>query len=758
VPAETRQKNLKQYELYARDLVTHLHQKALKAQSAEDFRLAAAGYRTYLDFFKQTEVRDEIRVNYAETLFSARRFVEAGKQFEAIARDLPQSEREREENLYSAVLAYYSALQEKGGLSAYDKVWARSGLREAGRAYTREYPTAKNVPKVLFHVAWVAYDEGNFPVAVDEFSRYADAYPGTAEAVAAIHLILDAYNLTEDYEALVQYGHRALDRPDLAGADRTEIAEIVQAAESKVLYPLALAVAENWDAGKQGLMEFAQAHQDSAMGEQALQAVLASAAELGDLATLFPTASQLLEKYPDTEHLEQTLNLLVDTSLQTSQFRRLAFYLEEFAYRLPKHPTRAEVLWRAAQIRDRLGEAKAASNDYNLLLQAGLPKTAPLDDVVLAATRATLRAGDQGFALKLALDYRDRLKGASRIKNDVIIALLYREQGDLERSGEYQEKARDGFQRNLDLEDQELADAVAEMEFLALGADFERYAAMQLGRGIDNDVVQRKGDLYGALLKAYHKLMQSRSPRWALAACFRAYELNEEFSRFLREAPLPELPEDQRAQYIALVAEKARGYADRGAEYRAKCAELARKWEICDAELARFFLRDRSSPPEIRPAGTPVDADWLQRGALAALHTQALKDPKDVSAQAALATEYVRLGDHRQAVLIAEAALGSEDAPPDLKASLFNTLGVARCYAGEDPLAKDAFQAALRHDPEHLAAKVNLAGLYQHYEHLEKAQALYDSLGLSRRLDDSGDLIHPRSQELYDAFARSARL
>ncbi len=755
---EDKQRRRKEYELYARDIVTHLHQKALESQSLPEFELAAAAYETYLGFFRDSGVRDEMRGNYAESLFAARRYVDAGKQFEAMANDLPGSEREREQHLYSAVLAYYSALKDRADLDAYAKTYARAGLRSVGQVYVNEYPTAANVPKVLFNVAWVAYDEGDFAAAVEEFAAFAERYPGTPEARAAIHLVLDAHNLMEEFEALVAYGRQVLARDDLDGALRREVAEIVSAAESKVLYPLALAAADDWETGREKLTEFADAHAASTLGEQALQAVVASAAELGDLVTLFPAAQEFVSRYPHSERLAETLNLLVDTCVRAHQYRRLAYYLEEFAYRLPEHPTRAEVLWKAAQIRERLADYRAANADYTLLLEAGIPKGVTRDSVVLAAVAAARRSGDAAFALTLALENEPLLSGSARIRNLSTLAELYRQSGDAARSRSYREKALGEFQRNLDVDNRALVDAVAEMEFHALEGTFDAYMTLQLNGQIDNTLVQRKGDLYGELLKAYHKLMQRQSPAWALAACFRAAQLNAEFARFLLAAPTPDLPGEQAAQYAAIVAGKAGGYREKAAEYRAKGVELARKWEVCDAELAAYFLDGPLDPRPPHPAPTAVDADWLERAELREQHLRALRSSDRGPVLAELAVHYVGLGDYRQAALIAEETAEDPALPKALQASLFNTLGVARWHCGQDALAKEAFQEALRRNPGQLAARVNLAGLYRRYEHADRAQALYAEVGLAQQLAESTDLIHPISRELYDELAHAAGL
>jgi len=56
-----------------------------------------------------------------------------------------------------------------------------------------------------------------------------------------------------------------------------------------------------------------------------------------------------------------------------------------------------------------------------------------------------------------------------------------------------------------------------------------------------------------------------------------------------------------------------------------------------------------------------------------------------------------------------------------LKARLFNVLGLTHLYCGHDSLAKESFRRALEADDRLDEARVNLAGIYRHYGHHEKA-------------------------------------
>ena len=85
---------------------------------------------------------------------------------------------------------------------------------------------------------------------------------------------------------------------------------------------------------------------------------------------------------------------------------------------------------------------------------------------------------------------------------------------------------------------------------------------------------------------------------------------------------------------------------------------------------------------------------------------------------------------------------------------LLNLIGVAHLYGGSDPLAKAAFKRALEADDHLDAARVNLAGLYRHYGHVEKAAELVKRVSPAN-LDNRA--VHPRAGALYNELAMVAR-
>ncbi|MRR36697.1 tetratricopeptide repeat protein, partial [bacterium] len=302
VTDEQKQRDQRDFEVYARNIVTYLHDDARKKDSIDDFRRAGDAYRAYLEFFAGSPAYDEMAENYAEALFSSKQYIRAGKQYEALSAKMEYGEQVREEKLYGAVISYYSAIREKERLNYYETAFARDGLRVTGTRYAGDFPSSPRVPDVLFNVAWISYDAGDYAAAIRDFTKYIAAYPDCKATKAAVHLVLDSYNLKEDYEGLIRFGNSITAEASIPDSKlKNEVAAIVKATESKIVSSLAVAAIDDWESGKTGLMDFAAKSASTGMGEQALYTVVVSSKEKGDVKTLLTTGSSLVRDYPRSD-------------------------------------------------------------------------------------------------------------------------------------------------------------------------------------------------------------------------------------------------------------------------------------------------------------------------------------------------------------------------------------------------------------------------------------------------------------------------
>jgi tetratricopeptide (TPR) repeat protein len=766
VSEDDKKKNMTDYEIYARNIVTHLHEKARKEKSIESFARAAQSYKKYLDFFDNSPVYQDMEGNYAEALFSSNQFLEAGKIYEKVAQDKAKLAMHTQDALYSTVISYYSALKKKEEMNNYEVAYARDGLRKSGRLFAKYYPDAYHVPDVLFNVAWIAYDEGKYEQAVTEFTEFLKKYPHGKSANAAVHLCLDAFHLRENYNGLITFGKDLIAKnmiqdPKLLG----EVRDIVKASEAKIVSSMTVAAVNNWEEGSSRLNAFADENQDTGLGEQALMALLLSGKEKGDIQTVYTTASKLIQQYPDSDNMENTLTIMIDTFSKASQYRILSRYMEIFANKFPNHKNSPEFLYQAGYIREVLGEYNQSNTNYRKYLSMGSIKKAAMEEIVFTMAQNDVATGDKGHAISLLGSYRNGLSGEGKIRSDAWMADLYLASGDFQNARSHRDRADKSYHSGIGKKNEMVKAAMAAMRFNALESSFHKYMKLSLGAVIDQSVVSEKSKLLQSLEKEYLNVIQYESAQWALKACYRSYEINREFAEFLEKSPLPDLSPEQQDQYKTILRKKIGDYMEKAEQYRNACMAQARKWETCDPELAGYFLKNRPDAHSGRIgdfslAGIPiqVSSDFLKNDQLKQYHEKLMNASDDHGAMIALARAYITAGDYKQSVMIIKKTLeGLSSDEKAEKALAYNLMGVAYLYDHNDPMAKDAFQQALKEEPRYVDAKVNLAGLYTYYGHLDQAKTMYDSIEHAGALDISAHGIHPRAKELYDDAARLAK-
>jgi len=767
IAEKEKEKNHTDYEMYARNIVTLLHENARKRKSIKSFKRASDGYARYLDFFGDSPVFREMAINYAEALFASQQYFEAGRQYEKVARAYTPDNKPAQNLLYSAVISYYKALKEKKSLTYYQTAYTRDGLRTAGREYASLFPGADQVPHVLFNVAWISYDEGLYERAIGDFTEYIERYPTGEATAAAIHLTLNAYHQTENYKGLVEFGNKALAHPPVKDPKfRAEIAGIVKASETKIISSLTVAAVNDWDQGRSKLETFALSNQKTQLGEQALNALLISGKERRDIETVYTTGVKLLAQYPDSENHEATMGVMIDSFLNVAQFRLLAVYLEQYARQYPDNKNSRTFLYQAGQIRELLGHYQLSNKNYRGYLKSASAKGALEDAVIFSMADNAEAKQDVDTAIQLLNRHRKQLSRNGKVRADARLADLNLQAGHGKQAATYRKRAYKAYSPGLAKKDAAMRDAVAQMVFNAVDRSYQRYMQIALGKKIDNAVVGTKTKLLEKLEKGYHEVVQYQSPYWTLAALHRSFEINREFALFLQNAPLPELSAEQKVQYRELLAQKAKAYMNKAQQYKTASVTQARKWLICDPALA-VWLFDSDSPEghfkqalpfSSSPTSVDIGKRFLDIEPLRTLHEKLMHNPNDLQTLLALADAYMGAHDYKHAVLVSKKVLDSvEQDQKQIKAAAYNLLGMAYLYEGNDPSAKDAFQKALLEEPGNVSAKINLAGLFKHYGHRQRAEKLYQTVsGMTADMQASG-FIHPRAKELLHENNRLAK-
>ncbi|MBW2366285.1 MAG: tetratricopeptide repeat protein [Deltaproteobacteria bacterium] len=763
-PAE-KEKTLKDFELFARKTITQLHENARKTNSKNDFAAAANAYALYIDFFTESPAFDDMAANYAEALFSAEQYLTAGKQYETFAPKAVVNQKQRQESLYSAVIAYYNALKNKESLNYYQNAYARNGLMSVGKRFITENPNAPRTPDVQFNVAWVAYDSGHFEKAISEFSNFVSSHPNHNGAGPAVHLVLDAFHQLENHEGLIQYGKSILKSNQVGDAIlRKEIAQIIHGTESKLVSTMTMAAMDDWDTAKEELIRFSNAS-DSQMGEQALNALILSSKDKKDLAILFEAGPKLVRSYPESGHVKDTLGILIDTAIKIGQYRLLGDYMEQFVSRFPQHENTTDFILQAAQIREGLGQHAAANRHYRRLLSMGAVDGEQYDNIVFGMVENALKMKNPYEALGILTNYGARLRKQAKIRANAQMATLHMTANRRSKASKYIKLAKTAFGSKPFYDDFQLRDAMGQMIYENVSRSTGPYYALQFKGKIDNTIFKQKSDQLKKLEDRYQQVLVYKSPSWALKACFRISELNNEFARFLSSSPVPpDLNETEMQQYLTILQQNAIAYQDKAKQYIQTGVELAQKQEICDSDLAGYFIPAENprgkegnySPLAAGRRCSEIGSQGFTEEPIADLYQRLLRSPKDDTLQFELAKAYLKRNDYRQAALIAQNTLSGLDVGHgDLKAKLLNLIGISRLDCGEDPLAKDTFKRALKADADLTVARINLAGLFHHYGHRRQAAALCAGIDNAFASQPNADGIHPRAGALFNEIMQT---
>lgn len=697
---KTRQALVHDFELYARDLSTKA--QLLAKDDAKLLDPVATAYERYLAFFQDVTKSKEAQAvaqNLADVLYAARRYIPAGRAYEAVGAAPGLGDPERKAALYSASAAYVQALKQK--LNNYEQTAARAGLYRAGQAYISRFPTAENIAELKFNLANSLYEEGRFREAIARFTSLFEQFPTSKEGAVSAQLALDCYRLTYDMEGLVRAGQRMLAEARLKDEGlRQRLSDTVAAAQQRQLDVLTVTASAS-DKGTESLLTFAQKNAGSAIAERALLNAFVTAREQGDLGQMVKIADQLVRDYPKSGELPGVLGTVAKLTAQAGLFDEAARALTE-ASRREAAPARSQELLRTAGVlRAQRGDRTGAEEALKALQQGGA--AAPLlTDVLLALAELYRHTGDGAALIELGRAAPQGPAALSDLRLDAIESAV--------QSGAPLER----FAPDLRALSGAGGDVGAEARLLLLDLQRQQLEGVTFTakRSDDAKVIVRRFGLQGQLEAQYLAVVKLQRPRQVVEALAHLSLLYQGGAAFLTSAPVPPgLSEADAKTYQAALSQKAQPLLKKAEEALKTCAETAVQLKVFSA-TARACQSGSAPPPFDPPTPGSVAARPSQPDA-PALRARLLKNQGDGEALAQLALLHHKAGDLYGAKLVAERAL--EAGPGNQAGALHNLLGVVAYQMGEPAEAHRHFQDALKADKKNPRARLNLATLYREF-------------------------------------------
>ncbi len=735
VPDEEKKQLAKEFEVYARDIVTKLHKLAQQREEKRAYRIAARAYKNYLGFFDYSEKLQEVKYNYAESLFNSKQNLEAGRAYEDIAREMEES-KDRKEAIYSAIQAYQRALADSKYLSKFGLVEARQGMKQLGAYYVSKYPKDAKTPTIKFNVARMFYEQGDYQQAIESFLEYIKQYPTHSEMAVAGHLVLDCYKQLEDYRGLAKQGRAFVGDPSIRDDKfKREVVAIVEAAESREIDKKTLEVAKDGGDAAKALIDYAD-EVDVGQAENVIYRAFVMAKEKRDIKLAFQAGGQLANKFPKSKYLHDIYATLGNFSAQMADFERAASLYEDFFNKFPSKPEAREAMMAAAQFHSYLGNFGAAIKDYQILLEGASGDQR--GHIMVEIADAYGKMDDWRMVLTTARRAVSELP--SSVKGQLLLAkALEKRQKTEEAKQAYMAAASSGGPDDVEM--------AAEGQFRLGEMLFDDYAKIRFGAGQpDQAVLEGKMQMIQMMEQIYAGVVQMKEPTWAIASLFRLYQLYVDFAKFLGSAPIPgELTADQKKQYKQMIAEQVKMQKQNADTYLDTCVRTVREKKVFGPyAMACITKQEPAGEVTRRRGGRKATGKQVED-----LKAKLLKNPADLKSLDDLAMLSIWSGDFYMARLVLSKAMEINDN----HAPTLNLMGVIAFHLGEDQEAYDYFKKAMSADPGHLSTRLNLTAIFMKYKDESRARAVIKPVASQARATDlSTPDIHPSVKDALSAL------
>ncbi|MEM6533390.1 MAG: tetratricopeptide repeat protein [Myxococcota bacterium] len=733
---------IKDFEIRARDLATRLQLDAQKRKDSKSLRTAAEAYRQYLSLFTEGQEIPKMMQNRAESLYIAKDFLDAGDQYEDLAKGMEDSP-ERRDILLTAIESYYNAVVENGDyrrkhptkpglLNKLEILKAREGLKQLGAYFVKVWPKSAQVPQVKFNVARMYYEQGEYRRGAELFKAFVEEHPTHKNVFEAGSLALDAMNKIDDYDGLAKLAQAFYENSNIRDRRlKTSAKQLAEAARKrKVEFKVLEASSGNFS--EVMLAEF-EAAEDEAEAEEILYTGFVKYKGEGNVAGVFEFGTRLVAAYPESKRNIDVLQTMGKFALDSASFGRAAFYLEEYHKRFPKEGNAVQLLSSSAQLYFMLGDYKKAADTFRQVRSLGnqkqkqeahqrlmeiytesndWPQLARVAQTALEFNRAWLGAS---FHLGLAYMQQDKDQLAQR---------------ELARAA--QMSPRDEFDQGSQ------ARALFELGRLAQ----KEFDAIQFSPGSDmQSVLQSKLQLLEGIEGAYGRAINTGRGKWVIAAAHGLARLYQEFATFIGNAPVPDGVDP--GEYKQALKAEADPYAAKGTQLMSECGKKSRELKIFSAYASACMNNSFESVIQTaRRARSAAQGGPEFEEQLNTIRTDLAKKPSSMPLLTKMATLSMTAGDYHLARLVLEKA---EELDPR-RGEVQNLLGVCEWQLGEP---QDAYEHLLNaYKRRNVAAAANLAALFDEYRYAKEAKSFLGRAGDLNAADLSSPDYHPAVNKL----------
>jgi TolA-binding protein len=362
-----------------RTVATNYHNEAKKIgtgkAAVDTYNLAYKAYTAYLSEYPEGKYTYDVRYAFGELLYKVKKFDEAYEQYMKVVQTDPKGQHSRfcaESAIFAAdemIKVSPKPPKPPDNKTSTDLTDWEKKLLEACDQYSKLFKDEK-VNKIIYKSAYLLYNHNQFKDASDRFRTVISMDPKSKEAEQAANLILDSFNLVEDWQNLKEVSKAFYSQDGLGSPGfKKEVYAVYERASLK-LVDINFAKNKDEKAAADGYAAFYAEFPSSEVADYALNNAAFYYGKQGQTGKAMVARETLIQKFPSSKFFKDQVASLGFDYESVADFTTAAMWYEKLFSLDKEHKDAKLALFSAALFRKGMGDWNAAIKNYTEFIKA----------------------------------------------------------------------------------------------------------------------------------------------------------------------------------------------------------------------------------------------------------------------------------------------------------------------------------------------------------------------------------------------------
>jgi len=633
---EEMQKNYKEAEdlteALLRKLATTYHNEAKKTGAQKTYFMAHELYGDYLELFPNAKDAYTLNFYYAELLYKLQKWESAGDAYIKVVKMDPKGELNLDA-LHSAVISYKNAAKgvklpsakvktpvemppiQKKRIDAMQKYIGllSENKKPPKMPEDRWNEHRERLPDITYEIGYLFYSYNYFKEANRLFAEVALKYPDSKVAEYAVNLILDSFNLAQNWAELNKWTREFLKNPRIAkGKVLEDLKRLVAESAFKLIEDYEKK--NEFEVAARKYYEFQQEFPDTKMADTALYNAAANYLKAKKFEDSIKMRMLLIEKYPKSPLAPKTLYSIAESYRDEADYENAAKYYLKFVEMFPKEKDAPTALFNAGTYLiglDRYEEAIEARRKYI----KEYPKEPDVPEVHLSIAKIYNIMGDKKKELEVYQEFEKKYSKTDVNKMLPIIVkqgLLLKELGNIKEAEKKFDQAIKIYDKSKEKDkfSPEALEAVAHAKFIMVAPIFAQFDAIKLEmpEATFKKRFAEKTKAMEKVYKAYADIVNIKVAEWAIASLYKIGESYERFIKSFLDMPIPKelKTKQQKDLYKQMIREQTMPLEEKAVAHYQAALSKSSELGVFNTWTVESLKRLNELRPQEYPSGDEI--------------------------------------------------------------------------------------------------------------------------------------------------------